>query len=514
MIQTFRFVQTAAAPATLYLTQTALAALGMPHLSRTVVGHGCRRLHAAVVPLAEEGAELPVAPATAEALGLVEGIPYQLRWVDGEVRIGPVIGILAARRTRDIDPGPGSLARCFLLRYPLVGGLVYLCGAEDIDPATGTVAGYGWVPGESDEPDVPPAAEWERADALATRVRSRAASEEPPGPPHPRTARFQAMARAFLDQAVLPDAGPGWPGPHRLGEGRLVEGRFPLPSALWRRAGFLSLSTHEHLLDRMGNRIFNSSFFDKEEGYRMLCQHPRVGKYLPKTEPFARPDQMLPLLNGPGKAILKQTEGNSGYGLMRVERSEEGYVLRFRERNGAELFHTWADVAERLAPVAGSGKYLLQQAVELPAYQGRLNDYRVMMQKDDRGRWQATGIVGRFGQQGSIVTNFVNAGYALPPEESFQRAFGVGRREAYQMKTDLVRFATMVCEALDDSGGNYGDLGLDVGIDTERRPWLFEVNKLPFHELLLYAGDPQTYLAVKSGPLLYAAHLAGFGRRT
>lgn len=513
MIETYRIVRSAGSGSALYLPPAACAALGIRQLARTVLAHGARRLQADVLPMAADGDTLAVTAGCAEALGLADGIPYRLRLRQGELCIGPVIGILAARRTEEIDVAPGSLACHFLHRYAAVGGLVYLFGAEDVDLDTETVAGYCWTP-DTGSPNTAAGPEWERARRLAVRVQAAARAEVPPVPPHARTARFQGIAAAFLAEAELP-AGGDRSGAAALGGGRLTPGRFPFPAALWRRAGFLTQAALDALVSRMGARLFNSHFFDKLEGHRLLAGDPEVGPHLPQTEPLQHFGQLFGLLQRDGRALLKRAEGNSGYGLMRVETGVEAgadtFRLRFRESAAVEVYATRADLEHRLLPLLEGCTYLLQQCVDLPEYRGRLSDYRLFMQKDAAGRWQARGVVGRFGQRDAIVTNFINSGFALPADDALRVAFGLGYPEAHALKADLLRFATAVCTALDRTGGCYGDLGLGVGLDREHRPWLFEVNKLPFHEMPLYMGDEQMYLEVKSGPLLYAAHLAGFG---
>lgn len=510
MIQTFTFARSSVAPGALYLTRPAQAILGRGCPGRTVLAHGTRRLEAAVVPAGGEDTALPVAAATADALGLAEGIPYRLRWRGELLLLGPVIGI-HVERPELASLAPGRLAYNYLLRYPLVGGLVYLFSTEGIDYGTETIEGYGWVPGEPDaaatEGD-----SWEYVRRYAGRGRATAAAEAAPPPPHPRAARFEAMKQQFLAATPLPAPRGEWHGAAGLGAGRLVPGRYPFPAALWRRAVTLPETGRARFL-KLGTRLFNSHFFDKLEGYRLLAAHPTLRHHLPETEPLAAFSQLLDRLQRHGKAILKPVDGTFGYGLVRVEMLADGrFALHLGKEGTTETLAGAAALEHRLGKAVGSGRCLLQQCVDLPVFQGRVNDYRLIMQKDGHGAWHAAGIVGRFGAPGRILPNFIEHGYALPPDAALARAFGADQREAYRLKERLIRFATRVCTALDESGGCYGDLGLDLGIDRDRRLWLFEVNKRQDLELPFFMGEEQTYLAAKSGPLLYAAGLAGFGQ--
>lgn len=510
MIETFSFVRTTVAPGAIYLTRPAQEALGGGHHGLTVLAHGTKRLEAAVVPIPDDGHALPVAPAVADALMLMEGIPYRLRWDHGRLLIGPVIGINTADHEQKPEwMEPGQLRYGFLLRYPDVGGLVYLFGTRDIDFETGTIEGYCWMPGEPDgslvEPEV-----WAKCRSYGTRVRNAAAAEDSPLPPHPRTARFQARADLFMAQTPLPEQRGAWHGPAALGCGRFVPGRFPFPAALWRRSITVTPTMRTRLTE-MGVKLFNSHFFNKDEAWRMLSADPAIRRHLPMTEPLRDFDRLMEWMARRGRALLKPTDSTHGYGLMGLARDGGGYTIRTRYPGQIESFASPEAFRERLEPVVGSGRYLLQHWVDLPTYEDRPVDFRVMVQKDDRAHWQVAGIIGRFGQKGAMLTNFLQHGYGLPGDEALSRVFGVSHREAYKLLEAIEHFAVDVCTVLDRTGGLYGDLGMDIAMDRERKPWLFEINKRYDMEIPLHAGLEQMYLNVKSGPLRYAAWLAGFG---
>lgn len=522
MLQTYRVDRNPDGQTELVLPGSASLSLPPGFGGRVVLSHGARRSEAQVRFSAGDADRICAGSQVIDALGLLPDlIPYQIRWRGGELCIGPVIGILAGISSDRLDLSAGGYARQFLLRYPQVGGLVYLFGAREIDFEREEIDGWCWVPREEGTDGPALSADWERARQLADLVRRRAEEDAEPAAHNPRTARFEAMAKEFLAQTSTPGTGcegseppPGgrWSGAPGLGSGRFERGRFPFPGAIWRRSDLLGQWAVGQLAARIGPRIFNSSFFDKEEGYRLLSADPVIRSHLPATEPFTSFPRLLARVGADGAAILKRQEGNSGYGLIRVDQDGEGYQLRFREQSGAAERIGDAEALEaRLASDLAGARYLVQQCIHLPEYRGRLSDYRVMMQKDGAGRWVDRAMLGRFGARDSIVTNFVNNGYALPAAEALRRAFGVDYREAHSLCAEITDFATAVCHALDRTGGCYGDLGLDIALDRDRRLWLFEANKLPFLELPLLMGDEQMYLEVKSGGLLYAAHLAGFG---
>lgn len=510
MIETFTFVRTKGSPGTLWVTRPAQRALGRGVPGITVAAHGTRRLDMVLKPLEEESRVLPVSAALADYLGLVEGVPYRLKWAGASLLIGPVIGIHAAETLKPEHLRPGSLLYPYLLQYPNVGGLVCLFGTDGIDLKSETVEGVCWMPGEPDETLAERGA-WQPGREISARAQAEAAAEANPLPPNPRMARFRGMADRFLADTPVPEPRGNWHGTPSLGGGRLVPGRFPFPAALWRRSVTMNREMRARLLGRLDGRLFNSHFFNKEEGDQLLAAHPAVREHLPATEPLSADlERLLQWLARHGRVLIKPTDSTSGFGILGVEAVEAGFLMQNRHADSAELLADAEALRQRLEPVIAGGSYLLQQWIDLPVYNGRRNDYRVIIQKDGTGTWGVAGILGRFGAPGAMLTNFMKHGYALPPDEAMCLAFGLTWREAHRLRERVSRFAVRVGEALDESGGCYGDLGLDIGIDREQQIWLFEANKRYNMELHLYAGLEQTYLRVKSGPLRYAAYLAGF----
>jgi hypothetical protein len=137
-------------------------------------------------------------------------------------------------------------------------------------------------------------------------------------------------------------------------------------------------------------------------------------------------------------------------------------------------------------------------------------DFRVVMQKDDTRRWGVTGIIAKCGAKGGIISNFVDRGFALPFWDCLSNLFMMTEKQVYAYYRDICGVCAYLCEALDRTGGNYGDVGIDAAIDKSGKVWLFEVNKRHDHRLPRYINDLQFYYAVKSNPIKYSVSLSGF----
>jgi hypothetical protein len=134
-------------------------------------------------------------------------------------------------------------------------------------------------------------------------------------------------------------------------------------------------------------------------------------------------------------------------------------------------------------------------------------DFRVIMQKDYTKEWMCTGIISFTGIEGDICSN---SGGELLFEYALEGRLKLSRESTFIIKQNMIDICKKICKILDSSGENYGDLGFDVVLDKNLRVWVLEVNKRQYHSTPLWVGDIQTFYAVKTNPIKYAAALGGF----
>lgn len=295
-----------------------------------------------------------------------------------------------------------------------------------------------------------------------------------------------------------PDGGAWW------------RGRFPLPEVLYRRA-WLPFPLYREL-PRLGVRLFDGECNDKWRVYRWLSAARAVIPYLPWTVPVARPEEVPGLVRHHGRLVLKRRRGLQGKGFLVISADPEGgYRVRDRGEPAAHHCPSQQDLLDCLRPVLGKHRYLAQQAVELPSYLDRPMDLRVIMQRDDRGRWRCTGGAARFGTPGAVASNFVwEGGFGCSPVNGLRLALGIGKPVARALWAKVRAVARRVCQAM-ELWGEFGDLGLDMAVDRQGRIWLLEVNcGLQVHTLALFGGGEAAVRRVRQVPRLYARFLAGW----
>ena len=183
-----------------------------------------------------------------------------------------------------------------------------------------------------------------------------------------------------------------------------------------------------------------------------------------------------------GMIYLKPSGGSLGLGIFRITRDPDGgYYCRFR--NGDKnILHRFRSLEKLIRYAFGNQKsrihrYLVQQGIRLIKYQGRPVDFRVHMHKDRTGEWQIVGIGAKAAGPGSVTTHVRTGGSLLSASELLYKVFGMDgpRVEAY-IRNAAIRIAKTLERQVN---GPLGELGMDIGVDRNRRVWLFEVNSKP-----------------------------------
>lgn len=289
-----------------------------------------------------------------------------------------------------------------------------------------------------------------------------------------------------------------------------VEGIFPYPDSLYRRVGIPD-KKYESLVRHLGNKIFNTYFFNKWELWECISPYAEIKTHLPHTEKLTDTDVLIKMLEHYDNVYLKKISGEKSMGIYRVEKSNNGYEFIDRLRKHSMLANT-EEVSKFLKKIIKkNGNYIVQQAIKGKLIENRSFDMRVVLQKDENKEWSCTSMIARFGGKGSITSNIGLSGLAKRGKEALKEIFDLTEEAAITKEKDIVNICCKVCETLNKSIGHYGDLGIDVIIDESQKVWILEINKLHYHPYPLYAlNDRQMYFDTASKPIRYANALAAF----
>lgn len=294
---------------------------------------------------------------------------------------------------------------------------------------------------------------------------------------------------------------------------RWVIGTYGYPSSLFIKSGMIPVRYRQHFQSVMGMTIFNNFNYDKWKMYQLL-QTAGLGRYLPPSQLYQQPDELLRFLQRDAQAYLKPIRGSQGKAILKITRSASGYLVRSRvEGSNRKRFlatdqQFLAFARKRLRPRA----YMMQRAIRLYSVHNRILDFRIIMVKNRLGEWQDMGLITRYGRPGSVVSNIKAGGSAETGERTLRKTLGLTEHQAARMRQKLSLLAHKVARSLDAAGIHCGNMGVDIGIDTARRVWIIEIqHNNPDHTLVLDANENRMFRAILQNNLLYLKWLAGFG---
>lgn len=290
------------------------------------------------------------------------------------------------------------------------------------------------------------------------------------------------------------------------------KGIFPYPLAIYRRIG-LNSSWKDYFLSSIGDKVYNSYYFNKWEMYRWLSKFHTVQDHLPYTTLYNTPQDILDLLKEYNKLLIKPISGMQGNGIVQIYQKDEGLEFSYRRnRKNEQIFLVnEEEILLLIKSLFNPKKYIIQSCIDILKQDDSVIDFRIIMQKDSLGKWVCNGTVSRVGAKESIVSNVSNSGEALLLEELLRKLFSSSEIGIFLFKEKLISLSYRICSCIDECGLVCGTLGLDLCVDNKGKLWLIEINNRdPDPTIALDAKDSLLYYKLKSSTLLYGKFLSGF----
>lgn len=226
--------------------------------------------------------------------------------------------------------------------------------------------------------------------------------------------------------------------------------------------------------------------FGKWDTYKALAFFPHARPLCPETIQFGDEASFRDLLSRHQAVFVKADDGSHGEDVVRVLAPQDrysSYELRgyLQGEKARESFRSAGGVYDFLAGACRHGDWLVQQAIDLLTYEGRRFDFRVILQKDEAGTWQMPHLLVRRAMGSGVVTNTSRGGESTTLEEFTARA-GQEIEALPSLGAKIEEMSRLAAAAMEARYGLLGELGLDVGVDHNLRPWLLEVNTKPFFD--------------------------------
>ncbi|GMK38481.1 endospore coat-associated protein YheC [Paenibacillus sp. CCS19] len=257
--------------------------------------------------------------------------------------------------------------------------------------------------------------------------------------------------------------------------------------------------------------FLNRPLRNKMTVHRTLSRDKRFSNHLPNSRMYESIADLNAMLRKHSLLYLKPINGTGGRGILRIERIDGDKVLLQGRDQQRRIVAPQRIAAAELADKLSSWhlkekRYLIQQGIPIKLPNGRVHDYRMLVQKDGEGAWRVTGCAGRIGAQNSVTSNLHGGGHAATMDTLLKRWIK-NESKIETVKRDAESFGVQVAQHLEQSYGRLCELALDLAIDKQGRVWLLEVNPKPAREVFVEAGDTKTYQRAITRPLEYALHL-------
>lgn len=292
--------------------------------------------------------------------------------------------------------------------------------------------------------------------------------------------------------------------------GKWKEGIFPIPTAIYKRAYISKSQVRKKLKELTGNKMFNSYWRDKWSFWINASKNLDVKNHLPYTQVYKGLDGLNEMLEYYKTVYIKLANGQLAHGLIKVTKSGDKYAFQRTFDIEPIVVNNKEQAASYLKRIMGKHSYLLQQGVETIRYEDRCTSFRIIMQKDETLQWKCTGICPRVGKPKGICSNYKPGLYNFTFESLLSKALQVDEEIVLRKKQEVIDICFRLCEISDATGENFGDIGIDIGIDESLKVWIFEINDGHRQHVTLKIGDINMYYKVKSNPIKYATGLCSF----
>ncbi|MCZ8513443.1 YheC/YheD family protein [Paenibacillus filicis] len=242
--------------------------------------------------------------------------------------------------------------------------------------------------------------------------------------------------------------------------------------------------------------------------YEVLSEQEGIRPYLPFTVRYQSLKDLSQMLKKYPIVYMKPKNGTGGRGIVRLQRLGSSQIVWMEGRDPSRRILPQQKIHIRQIPAKLSSwkleeLYLVQQGIPLALKDGRVHDFRMLVQKDGSGEWQVTGCAGRIGPRLSVTSNLHGGGTAVPMEILLRNRFGT-EEKVREIKKDAYALGLRVVKQLESKFGALCEAGIDLAIDPKGDIWLLEVNPKPSREVFRRIGETANYRKAHLRPLEYA----------
>jgi len=200
--------------------------------------------------------------------------------------------------------------------------------------------------------------------------------------------------------------------------------------------------------------------------------------YLPATEILSE-RTLSDMIHEYEKLYLKPDQGRKSRGIIRVERAgPSSYLLRTSNEEKQQEFARFSQLWSEVEELTSDTRYIVQQGINSITKDSRYFDLRCHALRV-RGKWVVGGICARVGAPGNIVTTSHIGGTPTPLETLFTQLLDYSEEEQIEVIERLHDCILKTVKVVSPIYPRNWEFAVDIGLDTEKQIWIYEVNNEP-----------------------------------
>ncbi len=272
-----------------------------------------------------------------------------------------------------------------------------------------------------------------------------------------------------------------------LENGKWNSAQLPLPDVIYNRIHSRMLEHKKPFkqfrqqLEQKMIPFFNDRFLSKWEVYEQLKSENHLYAYIPETKLFSK-ENFQEFTQTYNSIFLKPIHGSQGRNIIKVMK-EQGSLYSFQTSlpglpDNLEKKYSLEELYQQIKPLLRNGIYIIQQGIALVSTDSSSMDFRILCHKDINNQWVVTSTVARIAAEQEFVSNIARGGTMTRPLYALRTCMSHNKSlEVLRLIKELALETASVISK--HSGGIMGELGIDIGVDLEGKPWLIEVNSKP-----------------------------------